>query len=87
MTVRISKKLFVWLIVMCSISPLAVTIGGVWFTSHAIAQNNKKLCAVLEISDRPQTTPTVQDPAARARIEQGRRLIHKLRVDYGCINK
>ena len=88
MTVKISRRLFAWLIVMCSVAPLAVALGGVWYTSHSIDQNNRKLCAVLEISDQPQSVTTpIQDPAARARIEQGRRLIHKLRVDYRCISR
>lgn len=82
----ISRRVFVWLLVMSFLSPMAVAISGFVYTGYNQHQADIRWCQLFADLDRP-VDPRITDPAQRARTQQTVNRIHRLRVEHGCIDE
>jgi hypothetical protein len=90
---RISRRILVYLLTMSLLSPLAVSVFGVWYTSASQKRTEQKFiqiqvtgdhrwCALLRGIDQPPTYPATVPLSARQKEIQ--RNLHELRVGLGC---
>jgi hypothetical protein len=84
--VVLRRGVLAWLLVMSLVSPMAVALGGVWYTGHVERTGDRQWCELLNAIDRPPD-PVIKDPATRARNLAFVGKIHRLRVSKGCADR
>jgi len=76
---------------------VGLSVLGFIYTSHVQRQSDarqdrarqvqdQRWCDLFETLDRP-VPPTIKDPVQRQRSEQTQILLHRLRVDLGCVKE
>jgi hypothetical protein len=84
--VVLRRGVFVWLLIMSLLSPMIVAVGGVWYTGHVQAVNDRQWCELFATLDIP-VPAEIRDPVQRARSEHTVMVIHRLRINKGCIER
>lgn len=84
--VTLTRGALVYAVLALVLSTFTVSIAGVLYTNHTQRQSDHRWCALFRDLDRP-VDPNIKDPAQRARTQQTVGRIHKLRVDYGCVDE
>lgn len=84
--VTVTRGALLYAVIVLVLVNATVSAIGIFYTNYNQRQSDQRWCQLFKDLDRP-VDPRITDPSQRKRTQDTVNKIHKLRIEYGCIDK